>query len=136
MKPLVIVFLSISLSSYAQDKATIFFIRHTGSSPSKFKVFIDNNVVCKLKQRHYSVHEVPPGKHTFMAQFAGTSPKEGAKHEAVSIDCEAGKTYYLNLVLREKYRWQYKNLFCEEVTENTWKKLYAAIPKQDDCKIE
>jgi hypothetical protein len=129
-------FLSISFLSYAQGKATIFFIRNTGASPSKFNVFIDNSVVCKLPQRRYSMHEVTPGRHTFMAQFAGTTAKEGAKNEAVTVECEAGKTYYLNLVIREKFKWKYKDVFCEEITANTWKKLYAELPIQDNCRVE
>lgn len=137
MKPLaVLVLLSISLSSFSQGKATIFFIRNTGPSASKFKVFIDNDAVCKLPQRRYSIHEVSPGTHTFMAQLSGTNAKEGAKQEAVTIECEAGKTYYLNLVLRKKYKWNYLNVFCEEITENSWRKLYADLPVQENCRIE
>lgn len=69
-----------------------------------------------------------------MAQFAGTTAKAETKQEAISIECEPGKTYYVNLVIQEKVLG--KNLFCEEVTENTWNKLYSGLRAQKNCRVK
>ena len=130
-------FVLATLSVYSQSSnAKIFFIRNTGPSLSKFKVFIDNNVVCKLPQRRYSIHEVSPGKHSFTVQQSGMKARKRARKKAVTVDCEAGKTYYVNLVLREQYRRRSQHLYCEEITENSWGKLYADLPVQENCRVK
>lgn len=132
---LILVSLAISFSLHSQTTSRIIFIRNTDPvSLVKLNVFIDDTLVCRLASPRQSVHEVSPGKHSFMAQYTGKKAKEGAKREAITIDCEAGRTYYLSLIIQEKFA--LKNLYCEEVTEASWKKFYSRIKLEENCNVD
>ena len=77
----------------AKQSGKVYYMRSTGFSGSAqgFTVFIDDNIVCKLNNKRYSIHEVAPGIRRFSVQFAGKSSKE--KAERIEINIEAGKVY-------------------------------------------
>jgi hypothetical protein len=110
--------------------ATVYFMRSTGFSGSAqgFTVFIDDNVVCKLNNKRYSVHSVAPGNHRFSVQFAGKNAKD--KAERIEITTEAGKTYYIQLIFQTGLL--KNNLYCQEVTENSAKTILGNL-KEDSC---
>jgi uncharacterized alpha/beta hydrolase family protein len=118
-------------SSGDKDKATIYFIRSTGfaGSASAFTAFIDKELVCKLNNKKYSIHEVDPGKHTFTVQFSGKKAKK--KAEPILIDLEAGKTYYIQMVFQTG---AFKNnLYCQEVTENSANTVLVDCEEDTKC---
>lgn len=129
---------SIVLSAEAQSNtadtttqtAKVYFMRSTGfnGSAQGFTVFIDDNVVCKLNNKKYSVHEVAPGTHRFSVQFAGKNAKD--KAERIEITTEAGKTYYIQLIFQTGLL--KNNLYCQEVTENSAKTMLGNL-KEDSC---
>ena len=92
-------------------KANIYFIRSTGynGSLTAFTAFIDKQLVCKLNNKKYSIHQVEPGEHSFTVQFAGTEAKE--KAEPITINVEAGKTYYIQMLFQPGF-WA-NNLYCQ-----------------------
>lgn len=108
---------NISTSEKSEELSKIYFIRSTGfaGSMSAFTAFIDEELVCKLNNKRYSIHDLTPGEHTFTVQFAGKKAKKRA--EPITIKVEAGKTYYIQMVFQTG---AFKNnLYCQEVTENS-----------------
>ncbi len=116
----------------AQDPgAKVYFIRSTGFNGSAvaFTTFIDDQLVCKLNNKRFSVHELVPGKHTFSVQFAGKTSKE--KAERITIDVEAGKTYYVQLIFQPG---AFKNnLYCQEVTQNSVEAILKSCQEDKEC---
>lgn len=109
----------------------VYFLRSTGfnGSAAGFTVFIDDIVVCKLNNKRYSIHDVAPGNHRFSVQFAGKESKE--KAERIEISIEAGKIYYIQLIFQGGF-WK-NNLYCQEVTENSAKKVMPDLQEDKKC---
>ncbi|MCF8318863.1 MAG: DUF2846 domain-containing protein [Sphingobacteriaceae bacterium] len=118
-------------SASAQESAKVYFIRSTGfqGSAVAFTAFIDQQLVCKLNNKKYSVHDVRPGEHVFTVQFAGKSAKERA--EPIKINVEAGKTYYVQMVFQTGYL--KNNLYCQEVTESSAKTVLVNCAEDTKC---
>lgn len=112
-------------------KAKDYFIRSTGFTgwAFSFTTFIDDQLVCSLNNKRYSVHEVEAGSHTFSVQFAGKQSK--TKAEKLSISIEPGKTYYVQLILETKAL--INNLYCVETAENTAKVLLPMLKETTKC---
>lgn len=115
----------------AQEKGKVYFIRSTGfqGSATAFTAFIDKELVCKLNNKKYSIHEVEPGEHAFTVQFAGKSAKD--KAEPITINVEAGKTYYIQMVFQTGAL--KNNLYCQEVTENSAKTVLEKCEQDTKC---
>ncbi|WP_417941614.1 DUF2846 domain-containing protein [Flavobacterium sp. RS13.1] len=133
-----LVFLIVIATVQAQDTqqktetGKIYFLRSTGfaGSAQAFKTFIDEQFVCKLNNKKYSIHEVSTGKHTCSVQFGGKKSKEGA--EKFEILVEPGKITYVQVVF-ETGMWV-NNIYCEEITENTAKKKMEQMTEDTECK--
>ena len=56
-----------------QTTGSVYFIRATGVAlmMSTFSAFIDDELVCRIDDRRYSVHELKPGKHFLTIQAGG-----------------------------------------------------------------
>lgn len=135
MKPtktiLLLLLIGLTLPALAQEKAKIYFIRTTGfqGSAVAFTAFIDDQLACRLNNKRYSIHEVEPGEHKFTVQFAGNKSKE--KAEPITINTEAGKTYYIQMVFQGG---AFKNnLYCQEVTENSAKTVLPSCQQDTKC---
>lgn len=115
----------------SDSKAIIYFIRSTGfnGSLAAFTAFIDKQLVCKLNNKKYSIHQVEPGAHIFTVQFAGKVAKE--KAEPITINVEAGKTYYIQMIFQAGFL--VNNLYCQEVTESSAKTILLGLSQDDDC---
>jgi Protein of unknown function (DUF2846) len=109
----------------------VYFMRSTGfqGSATGFTVFIDDQVVCKLNNKRYSIHEVAPGNHNFSVQFAGKKSKE--KAERIEIMIEPGKTYYIQLIFQSGLFTN--NLYCQEVTQNSANKVLPGLEEDKKC---
>jgi len=127
MKHLIITLLLISIyPSFSQnlqenpkdsETGLVYFLRGKGNagSATAFSALIDENRVCKLNNRRFSAHELTPGKHEFKAQFGG---KEGKKKaEIARIEIEAGKTYYIQMVMQASF-WV-NDVSAVEITRNS-----------------
>ena len=99
------------------ETGKIYFLRSTGfqGSAQAFKVFIDEQFVCKLNNKRYSIHEVAPGKHICSVQFGGKKSKE--KAEKFEVMVEPGQSVYVNVVFETGIL--INNTYCEEIPENT-----------------
>lgn len=110
--------------------AQVYFLRSTGTKAvlDKFKVFIDDTLVCKLSNKKYSVHVVAPGEHVFSVQASGTESKP--KADKLTINTEAGKIYYVQLIVEGDFL---ITPHCEEISENTAKKKLAKLKVAISC---
>ena len=97
-------------------------------SATAFSAIIDEERVCNLNNRRYSVHQVEPGVHQFKAQFGGKKGKE--KAEVAEIDIEAGKTYYIQMTMQMSF-WV-NDLSAQEITRNSALRLV----KDDEIKLD
>ncbi|MDN3677355.1 DUF2846 domain-containing protein [Flavobacterium paronense] len=128
---LIIAGLLTSLSYSQETKAKVYFIRSTGfqGSATAFTAFIDKQLVCKLNNKKYSIHELEPGEHVFTVQFGGKKAKE--KAEPITINIEAGKTYYIQMIFQTGLF--VNNLYCQEVTENSAKTILIDCVEDTEC---
>lgn len=113
-----------------KQMATVYFMRSTGfqGSAQGFTTFIDDQVVCKLNNKRYSIHQVTPGTHRFSVQFAGKNSKE--KAERIEIEIEPGKIYYIQLIFQTGIL--KNNLYCQEVTKSSALTMLDKL-KEDSC---
>ncbi|MVM39024.1 DUF2846 domain-containing protein [Spirosoma sp. HMF3257] len=94
-----------------------------------FDVSVDEKQVCKLHNKHYSIHEIAPGPHTFKANYSLMHVKNGI--QGISFSTEPGKTYYVQAIYQKGFF--SAKIICSEITENTAKTLLPML-KLDDCK--
>ena len=121
-----------SLAAGAQSKTgKVYFIRSTGltGAAGAFTAFIDDGLVCKLNNKRFSIHEVGVGEHNFSVQFTGKKSKE--KAERITIDVEAGKTYYIQLIFQAGML--KNNVYCQEVTASSAKTVLKDCEEDKKC---
>ncbi|WP_316838456.1 DUF2846 domain-containing protein [Pedobacter gandavensis] len=78
-----------------QETGQVYFIRSTNSTGSAiaYKVYIDDKLVCNLKNKRFSVHDIAAGEHTVSIQ--GTGLGSHAKSRPFKINVTADKSNYL-----------------------------------------
>ncbi|MCI4647379.1 DUF2846 domain-containing protein [Phaeodactylibacter sp.] len=134
MKTLTYVFLTICFCStlHAQKSGTIYFMRLTGISGtvSAFNAFIDGELVCRLNNKKFSVHEVPAGEHTITVQFSGKNAKE--KAEPITVTVEPGQPVFVQMVL--EVRAIINNLYCQEITESSARPVLRKLKEDTKCR--
>ena len=115
-------------NSEDSDYGLVYFLRGKGmaGAATAFSAIIDGERVCKLDNRRFSVHEVQPGRHEFMAQFSGKKGKK--KAEIAVIDIEAGETYYIQMIIQTSFLMN--DVSAQEITKN------SAIRLKKDDKIQ
>ncbi|RFM26907.1 hypothetical protein [Deminuibacter soli] len=123
-----VLFAFCSVKAFSQSAATgqICFIRATGyvASAVNFRVFIDDSLACKLKNKRYSLHTVSAGEHTVSAQNMGISlDKKSAPFKVLVAE---GKITYINLVWANE-------VSCQEITANSAEQSLKKIKQTTDC---
>jgi len=71
---IVTIFLLLFLTSLsAQETAEVYVLRKTGYSGSAigFNLIMDGELLCKARNKRYSIHQVPAGDHSFQARIFG-----------------------------------------------------------------
>lgn len=134
IKPLlsIALFTIICLSAYAQTKTgQIYFMRSTGFTGAavNVRIYIDDQLVCKLKNNRFSIHDVATGKHVVTVQPTGIS--NGKKSDPITANVEEGKANYVNLVLKTAGYASW--LSCEEVTQSSADNTLKKIKQTSDC---
>ncbi len=118
----------------SQDKlenGSVFLMRATGFTGSAiaYSVFVDEILICRIKNESYNVHLIAPGIHRFAAQFSGKTQKNNAG--ILEITIEAGKKYYIQLTVENGIL--SNKVYCQEITENSAQQLFKRIP-EEGCK--
>lgn len=126
-------FLCFSINGQAQtETAKVYLIRegmHEGSAVP-CSIFKDEELLCKLNNKRYSIHEVAPGTYTFHTQWNGNKPNRDKRGD-IQVTLEAGKTYYIKFNSVAKAFNGYVGLI--EVTENTFKTVEPQLKVDDNC---
>jgi hypothetical protein len=131
-----LVFLIVSSFVKAQEKennetAKVYFLRSTGivGSAAAFKTFIDGELVCRLNNKRYSIHEVPVGKHECYVEFGGLKINE--KTDKCDILVEVGKITYVEFFLKNgliSFR-----IYCQEITSDIAEKKIKKMKLDTKC---
>ncbi len=113
------------------ETGKICFLRSTGISGSAaaFKTYIDGELVCKLNNKKYSLHEVIIGNHECYVQFGGLKVNE--KAEKCKILVEPGKITYVQFFLENgilSFR-----IYGVEITENKAKEKIKKMKEDTKC---
>ncbi|WP_428233066.1 hypothetical protein [Flavobacterium sp.] len=136
-KILIIFFLSITSLLKAQDslripkKAKVYFLRSSGfvGSGVSFKTYIDGELVCRLGNKKYSIHEVFEGNHECYVLFGGLKINE--KVEKCEIKVEENKITYVQFFLDNGIL-GYK-IYCKEITEDDAKNKIKKMKEDVKC---
>jgi hypothetical protein len=109
----------------------IYFLRSTGFAlyNAPYKVFIDNQLVCKVKNNKYSIYDLKEGTYECSVQFHGTKSKEGTKKFKFTVS--PGKIVYMQLSI--KVGFVAADVFCEEITENTGIEKIKSLELTANC---
>jgi hypothetical protein len=139
MKKKVFVFLvSLIVISFAsaQDKVNtktgkIYFLRSTGlvGFAAPFKTYIDGELVCKLDNKKYSIHEVSSGNHECYVIFGGLKLNE--KAEKCNVKVESDKITYVQFFLENGFL--SFRIYGEEITEDTAKEKMKKMKEDTKC---
>jgi hypothetical protein len=123
---------AISFSANAQtNTGSLYLIRLTGSTgvAINYHFYVDGELICKLKNKSFSVHQLTPGEHTVSIGSGGLS--NGKKSEPLKITVVEGKTNYVNVVGTQS---GYVNkLSCQEITQSSAEPLLAKSKQKTDC---
>ena len=102
---IVTIFLLLFLTSLsAQETAEVYVLRKTGYSGSAVgsNLIMDGELLCKARNKRYSIHQVPAGDHSFQARIFGKKKMKKKSMEPLDLTFEAGETYYLQLNLKTR----------------------------------
>ncbi|NHA02378.1 DUF2846 domain-containing protein [Mucilaginibacter sp. HC2] len=124
--------LAISFNAFSQTKTgQVYLIRSTGYTGSavNYRLYIDDQLVCKLKNKSYSVHDIGVGQHTVSVVSGGIS--NGKKSAPLTITVIEGKVNYVSVVSTQS---GYVNkLTCQEITQNSAEPLLAKATQNQNC---
>lgn len=110
----------------------VYILRSTGFGAAAvgFKVNVDGEQLCKLKNNQYSIHAVKRGEHT-ISVLAATSTKK-SDDEVLKLEIEPNKTYYINIVMQVNALTY--NVSCEEITFSSALKKLKSLEENKHCK--
>jgi len=109
-----------------QETGQVYFIRSTNSVGSlvAYKVYIDDELVCNLKNKRYSVHNIAAGEHTVSVSNTGLS--NHSKSRPLKIKVEAGKSNYLVVVNGSE-------VYLQETVESSAQELLKRVAATAKC---
>lgn len=124
--------LIISFNTFSQSKpGQVYLIRATGFTGSavNYRLYIDDKLVCKLKNKTFSIHEISTGEHTVSVVSGGLS--NGKKSTPLKITVAEDKINYISIVSTES---GYANkITCQEITKNSAAPLLAKAAQNKNC---
>jgi hypothetical protein len=127
--------LTISFKGFSQDKTgQVYLMRVTGFAGSavNYRLYVDDKLVCKLKNKSYSIHDISVGDHTVSVVSGGLS--NGKKSAPLKITVAEGKANYVSVVSTEA---GYVNkITCQEITQNSATPLLAKAKENKNCLTE
>ncbi|WP_276481436.1 DUF2846 domain-containing protein [Paraflavitalea pollutisoli] len=112
--------------------AKVYLIRHTGYNGSalNFHCFIDSQLVCNLKNKRYSIHQVSPGTHLINVNIYKKDFKSA--EAGINLEVEDNKVYYVKLLPGKAYSFKGADKLLV-VSESTAKPVLAKCKEQTAC---
>ncbi|MES2458915.1 MAG: DUF2846 domain-containing protein [Bacteroidota bacterium] len=109
-----------------QENGQLYFMRSTNNVGSMiaYKVYIDGQLVCHLKNQRYSVHNLTPGEHTVSIQNGGLGSKQISL--PMKINVQAGKSNYMVAI-------NGKTLYMQEAVESSAQQLLKRLAATEQC---
>jgi hypothetical protein len=127
---LLAVLLTVSFTAFSQEKmGQVYLIRLTGFTGSavNYSFYIDGQLACKLKNKSFSIHDLPVGDHTVSVVSGGIS--NGKKSTPLKITVVEGKANYVSVVSTQS---GYVNkITCQEITQNSADPILAKTTRKD-----
>jgi hypothetical protein len=124
--------LTFSLNGFSQTKTgQVYLIRVTGYTGSavNYRFYVDDTLICKLKNKSFSIHNLPVGAHTVSVSSGGIS--NGKKSDPLKILVVEGEVNYISVVSTQS---GYANkITCQEITKNSADPLLAKSTENKDC---
>lgn len=125
-------FFTISFCAFSQERTgQVYLIRYTGYTGSavNYSFYIDDQLICKLKNKSFSIHDLPVGEHTVSVVSGGIS--NGKKSTPLKIVVEEGKINYVSVVSTQS---GYVNkITCQEITKNSSDPILAKSAQKMNC---
>lgn len=120
------VVLLVSSAFKPQETGQIYFMRSTNNVGAliAYKVYIDDQVVCHLKNQRYSVHNIAAGEHTVSIQGGGLGSNKISRPMKITV--EAGKSNYMVAI-------NGKDLYMQEVVETSAQDLLKRLAATAEC---
>ena len=121
-----------SYSAQSQTKTgKVYLIRVTGYAglAVNYHFYVDGKLICKQKNKSYSVHDLSVGDHAVNITTGGLpTAKKTAPLKFTVIE---GKSNYISVVSTEA---GYVNkISCQEITQNSAAPLLAKAKEKKDC---
>lgn len=109
-----------------QETGQVYFIRSTNSVGSMvpYKVYIDDQLVCNLKNKRYSMHNIAAGEHT--VAIANTGLSKHTKSRPLKINVVADKSNYLVVI-------NASDVYLQEVVESSAQELLKRVAATTKC---
>jgi hypothetical protein len=124
--------LMLSSNGFAQTKTgQVYLIRYTGYTglAVNYSFYVDEQLICKMKNKSYSIHDLPVGDHTVSVVSGGIS--NGKKSTPLNITVAEGKVNYLSVVSTQA---GYVNkITVQEITQNSADPILAKSKQKKDC---
>ncbi|MFC1226202.1 DUF2846 domain-containing protein [Pedobacter sp. BG31] len=114
-------------AAFAQDSTgKIYVVRRTGMNGSavNYRLYVDGELICKMKNKTYSVHDLKPGEHTISVQPGGI-PDRRLKLP-VKFTVAEGKVNYFMINSGNE-------ITCLEVPQSTAEPMIAKSIQVTDC---
>ncbi|MES2486829.1 MAG: DUF2846 domain-containing protein [Bacteroidota bacterium] len=125
-------FVTASFGAFSQSKTgQVYLIRSTGYTGSavNYSFYVDGELICKMKNKLFSIHDLPVGDHTVSVVSGGIS--NGKKSTPLKITVAEGKVNYVSVVSTQA---GYVNkITCQEITQNSADPIMAKIKQKTDC---
>jgi len=109
-----------------QESGQVYFLRSTNNVGSllAYKVYIDDELVCHLKNNRYSLHNIPAGEHTVTIQGSGLGSH--AKSRPLKITVLPDKSNYMVVI-------NGSDLYMQEAVESSAKELLKRLAETREC---
>jgi len=109
-----------------QNTGKIYFIRATDyvGTLINYGFYIDDQLVCKLKNNHYSIHDVPAGEHKVSIQNRGYGKRK--KSQPLTINVKEGENNYLSVGSAS-------SLYLQEITASSAEELLKKVAINSKC---
>jgi len=123
---------TVPFSAFSQDKTgQVYLMRATGYTGAaiNYRLYIDNQLVCKLKNKSFSIQDISAGEHTVSVASGGIS--NGKQSVPLKITVVEGKVNYISVVSTQS---GYLNkITCQEITKNSADPLLTKATQNKNC---